>query len=129
MISDVDVDGCGTFGFEEFLKMTTHMTLNRDPNEEILKAFRLLDDDETGLFSFLDLKRVANELGERMSDEELQVLFDEAARVGVIEVNEVEFLRFRKKNLTSAELSNVQSNACCNCLAAWSPLHFCFAFV
>ena len=41
MISDVDVDGCGTFGFEGFLKMTTHMTLNRDPNEEILKAFRL----------------------------------------------------------------------------------------
>ena len=97
MSSDVDDDGCDTIGFEEFLKMTTHMTLNRDPNEEILKAFRLLDDDETGLFSFFDLKRVANELGEHMSDEELQVLFDEAARVGVIEVNEVEFLRFRKK--------------------------------
>merc|ERR1712014_95531 len=45
MISDVDDDGSGTIGYEEFLKMMTHKILNRDPKDEILKAFRLFDDD------------------------------------------------------------------------------------
>merc|ERR1712060_928083 len=47
MISDVDDDGSGTIEYEEFLKMMTHKILNRDPKDEILKAFRLFDDDET----------------------------------------------------------------------------------
>ena len=45
----------------------------KDSREEILKAFRLFDDDETGKITFRNLKRVAKELGENMTDEELQV--------------------------------------------------------
>jgi Ca2+-binding EF-hand superfamily protein len=97
MISDVDDDGSGTIEYEEFLKMMTHKILNRDPKDEILKAFRLFDDDETGKISFKNLKRVAKELGERMTDEELQEMIDEADRDGDGEVNEEEFLRIMKK--------------------------------
>ena len=57
MISDVDDDGSGTIEYEEFLKMMTHKILNRDPKDEILKAFRLFDDDETGKISFKNLKQ------------------------------------------------------------------------
>ena len=32
-IEDVDDDGSGTIGYEEFLKMMTHKILNRDPKE------------------------------------------------------------------------------------------------
>nr|XP_015206812.1 PREDICTED: centrin-1-like [Lepisosteus oculatus] len=69
----------------------------KDSKEEILKAFRLFDDDETGKISFRNLKRVAKELGENLTDEELQEMIDEADRDGDGEVNEQEFLRIMKK--------------------------------
>ena len=80
MISDIDKDGSGTIDFNEFLEMMTAKMGEKDSREEILKAFRLFDDDETGRISFKNLKRVAKELGENMTDEELQEMIDEADR-------------------------------------------------
>jgi centrin-1 len=97
MIADIDKDGDGTIDFNEFLDMMTAKMGERDSREEILKAFRLFDDDETGKISFKNLKRVAKELGENMTDEELQEMIDEADRDGDGEINEEEFLRIMKK--------------------------------
>ncbi len=80
-----------------FLLLTNLFQSERDPMEEIIKAFRLFDDDETGKISFRNLKRVAKELGENMTDEELQEMIDEADRDGDGEVSEEEFIRIMKK--------------------------------
>ncbi|KAM8965423.1 centrin-2 isoform X2 [Antechinus flavipes] len=97
MISDIDKEGTGKISFNDFLAVMTQKMAEKDTREEILKAFRLFDDDETGKISFKNLKRVARELGENLTDEELQEMIDEADRDGDGEVNEQEFLRIMKK--------------------------------
>ena len=97
MIADIDADGSGTIDFQEFLEMMTAKMSQKDSKEEILKAFKLFDDDESGKITFRNLKRVAKELGENMSDEELQEMIDEADRDGDGEINPDEFLRIMKK--------------------------------
>lgn len=97
MISDIDKEGTGKISFNDFLVVMTQKMAEKDSKEEILKAFKLFDDDETGKISFKNLKRVAKELGENLTDEELQEMIDEADRDGDGEVNEQEFLRIMKK--------------------------------
>ena len=48
MISDIDKSGSGTVDFQEFLQMMSTKMSQKDSKEEILKAFKLFDDDETG---------------------------------------------------------------------------------
>ena len=97
MIQEADKDGSGVIDFPEFLDMMTQKMSERDPREEMMKAFRLFDDDETGKISFKNLKRVAKELGENMTDDEIQEMIDEADRDGDGEIGEEEFMRIMKK--------------------------------
>ena len=100
MIADVDKDGSGVIDYPQFLDMMTQKMAERDPREEMLKAFRLFDDDETGKISFRNLKRVAKELGENMTDDEITEMIEEADRDGDGEISEEEFMRImRKTNL------------------------------
>ncbi|KAG7188921.1 hypothetical protein KM043_008522 [Ampulex compressa] len=97
LTAEVDPDGLGTLSFEEFLKIMAVKMSEKDSKEEILKAFHLFDSDDTGKISFKNLKKVAQELGENLTDEELQEMIDEADRDGDGEISQEEFLHVMKK--------------------------------
>ena len=71
MISDLDRNRSGSIEFEEFLDMMTARMSDKDSRDDISKVFRLFDDDNSGVITLRNLRRVAKELGETMTDEEL----------------------------------------------------------
>jgi centrin-3 len=70
----------------------------RDPEEEIKKAFSLFDDDHSGCISLKNMKRVARELGENLSEEELQNMIDEFDRDQDGEISMEEFMYIMKQS-------------------------------
>lgn len=97
MIADVGKTGMGTIDFNDFVYLMTSKMSERDSKDEILKAFRLFDDDETGMITLKNLRRVAKEIGENMTDEELQEMIDEADVNGQGGVTPEAFIRILKK--------------------------------
>ena len=98
MFIDMDKDlSSAMVTYDEFVEMVTPRMQNRDSREEIMKVFALFDDDNKGAISFKNLKRVATELGENLTDEELQEMIDEADRDGDGVINEEEFYRVMRK--------------------------------
>ena len=73
MVGEVDKESSGKLSLDNFMLLMANKMSEKDTKEEILKAFKLFDDDETGRITFTNLKRVAGELGENLTDEELQV--------------------------------------------------------
>ena len=51
------------------------------------QVFKLFDDDNSACITFKNLQRVARELGENLTDDELQEMVDEADRDGVFTPN------------------------------------------
>uniref|UniRef100_A0A8C4MQQ5 EF-hand domain-containing protein n=1 Tax=Equus asinus TaxID=9793 RepID=A0A8C4MQQ5_EQUAS len=97
MIAEIDTEGTGTINFEDFFAIMSVKMSEKDEKEEILKAFKLFDDDGTGSITLTNIKRVAKELGENLTDDELQEMLDEADRDGDGGINEEEFLKIMKK--------------------------------
>lgn len=92
ILREFDKDGPGLIEFDDFQKVMTERILERDPMEEIRKAFQLFDDDNTGRISLRNLRRVAKEIGENLDDEELQAMIDEFDLDQDGEINETEFV-------------------------------------
>ncbi|PVU89993.1 hypothetical protein BB561_005087 [Smittium simulii] len=65
----------------------------RDPEEEYRKAFRLFDSDNSGKITVESLNKVAQELGETLSIEEISSMIDEFDLDNDGGINETEFIK------------------------------------
>ncbi|EGD90973.1 hypothetical protein H112_01560 [Trichophyton rubrum D6] len=67
-----------------FQTITARKILERDPREEILRAFELFDEGGKGYIDLEDLRRVARELGETgLEEDELRAMIEEFDLEGV----------------------------------------------
>lgn len=78
--------------FAQFQSIMTKKILERDPEEEILRAFELFDEGGKGKIDLKDLRRVARELGEGLEEEELAAMIEEFDLDGDGAINRQEFL-------------------------------------
>lgn len=72
-----DKEGQVTIDFNDFLEIMTTKMSERDSADELEKAFILFSQNKP-FIEFQDLKRIARELGETMSDDELKEMVFEA---------------------------------------------------
>ena len=72
LVEQHDVQRTGTIGQASFLEIMHQRISARDPEEELRKAFALFDEEGSGRISLRNMRRIAKELGEPLSDDELQ---------------------------------------------------------
>mmetsp|Transcript_22538 Transcript_22538/g.41494 ORF Transcript_22538/g.41494 Transcript_22538/m.41494 type:complete len:213 (-) Transcript_22538:97-735(-) len=97
MLSDVGKDPTQPIDFNDFQEMMRGRMPDKNSRAEIDKVFALFDEDQTNKISFWNLKRIAQELGESLSDEELHEMIEEADRDGDGLINPDEFYRVMRK--------------------------------
>ena len=56
----------------QFLEIMSQRIAMRSPEDEMKKAFELFDEDSSGKISLRNMRRIAKELGENLTDDELQ---------------------------------------------------------
>jgi calmodulin len=78
MTNEIDCDGSGVMDFPEFLTLMCRKMKDTDSEEEITEAFKVFDKDGTGLIDVSELRHVMTNLGEKLSEEEIDEMIREA---------------------------------------------------
>ena len=77
---EIPKDISDSLTFEEFVRIVGPIMPKRDSKEEIYKVFGLFDEDKTGKISFKNLRKIALEVGETLTDDEIKEMIKEADR-------------------------------------------------
>ncbi len=82
MIEEVDADGSGTIDFAEFLTLMARKMKTQDARSEIMEAFKVFDIDGSGKISASELRSIMADLGEKLTDQEVDEMIKEADKDG-----------------------------------------------
>merc|ERR1711971_854427 len=78
MVNQVDKDGTGMIDFPEFLSMMSLKQESENAEDEIREAFQVFDGDGNGFINRQELACVMGNLGETLTQEEIQGMIDQA---------------------------------------------------
>ncbi|XP_063430894.1 uncharacterized protein LOC134712857 [Mytilus trossulus] len=93
LVNEVDIDGNGIIDFQEFLTMMAKKMKDTDTEEEIREAFRVFDKDGSGSISANDLRHIMTNLGDKLPDEEVDEMIQEADLDGDGQIDYIEFVK------------------------------------
>merc|ERR1719471_73419 len=97
LMTRYDREETGYIGFDAFEEIMVHRYAAQDPMDEIRKAFELFDEERRGKISFRNLRRIAKDLGEKLTDDELHGMIEEFDQDQDGEINEEEFIGIMKQ--------------------------------
>ncbi|GMH28495.1 hypothetical protein Nepgr_030338 [Nepenthes gracilis] len=78
IFAEADADGNGAVFFSEFLTAMARKVKEADAEEQLEEAFKVFDKDQNGYISPNELRHVMINMGERLTDEEVEQMIKEA---------------------------------------------------
>lgn len=97
IVREVDMSESGKIDKKQFVQILTKKYNERDPVEEIKKAFKLFDTDGSGKISFKNMRAITQELGEDIQEDELRAMIDEFDQNDDGYIDESEFIAIMKQ--------------------------------
>ena len=97
LMTDSGKDPSQLISLEEFLDIMRDRMQQKSTREEVMKVFNLFDDEHLGVITFRSLKRISQEIGENISDDDLHGMIQEADRDGDGALSFEEFYRVMKR--------------------------------
>merc|ERR1711967_137075 len=82
-----------TIDFPEFLSLMSRKMEDTDTEEELVEAFKVFDRQGNGFISAAEIRHVMTNLGEKLTDEEVDEMIREADVDGDGQINYEEFVK------------------------------------
>ena len=98
MFREVDKDPETELNFDEFCKIMAPRLKQADTRDEVMKVFQLFDADGQGFICSRELRKMADDCGETMTDDELHDMIAETDKTGDGKISFDEFFKVMKKN-------------------------------
>ncbi len=87
----------GPLKFDDFMDVMIEKTVDKDPEVEMRKAFKVLCEEGTDKITLKSLSKICADLGEKIGEEELQEMITEADKDQDEEVGEDDFVKIMQK--------------------------------